>query len=154
MSTTHAVRGTPVNSPRQVLFASLVAPEAEGTVSLEPRGMAVRYPLAGASFLVGMLTMLGVPLTWGFAARWRLYLSAAEISPLLLFAFLLASALALLAYARALTVFWWGTSNSATREPPARSTALNAVLLGLILVLFAGGLWPGLISALSRLLGG
>jgi len=139
---------------KALLFASLVAPEAEGAVSFEQRGMAVRYPLAGAGFLVGMLTMLGVPLTWGFAARWRLYISAAEISPLLLFAFLLASALALLAYAQALTVFWWGTSNSTTREPPARSTALNAVLLALILALFAGGLWPELIPALSRLLGG
>lgn len=139
---------------KALLFASLVAPEAEGAVSFEQRGMAARYPLAGASFLVGMLTMLGVPLTWSFSARWRLYISAAEISPLLLFAFLLASALALLAYARALVVFWWGTSNSTTREPPIRSTALNLALLALILALFVGGLWPELIPGLSRLLGG
>jgi multicomponent Na+:H+ antiporter subunit A len=139
---------------KALLFTSLVAPEVEGAVSLEQQGVAVRYPLAGVGFLVGMLAVLGVPPMWGFAARWRLYTAAAEISPLLLFAFLLASGLALLAYARVLAIFWWGPSNSTTREPPARSTALNAVLLVLILALLAGGLWPELITALSRLLGG
>jgi formate hydrogenlyase subunit 3/multisubunit Na+/H+ antiporter MnhD subunit len=150
-----ALTGVMVHSlAKALLFASLAAPEAEGAVDFGRRGMAARYPLAGAGFLVGMLSVLGVPPLWGFAARWRLYTAAAEISPLLLFTFLLASALALLAYARALVVFWWGAPDPAARETPARSAALNAVLLALILALVAGGLWPEIIPALSRLLGG
>jgi multicomponent Na+:H+ antiporter subunit D len=139
---------------KALLFTSLTAPEAEGPVNFEQRGMASRYPLAGVGFLVGMLAILGIPPLWGFAAHWRLYASAAEISPLLLFAFLLASAMALLAYVRALAIFWWGASNNTIQKPPVRSLALNSVLLVLILILFIGGLWPEIISALSRLLGG
>jgi len=139
---------------KALLFISLTAPEAEGALTFERRGVAARYPLAGAAFLIGMLTMLGIPPLPGFGARWRLYTAAAEINPVLMAAFLLGSALALLAYARALVAFWWGESNSLSREQPTVPGVLNAALLVLIVILFAGGLWPQWVTALSRLLGG
>ncbi len=140
---------------KALLFASLSGPETEGAPTLDKHGMASRYPLAGAAFLVGMLAMLGVPPTWGFAARWQLYAAAAAYgSPWLLFAFLLASGMALLAYARALVIFWWGEPSAEGGSSPARLAALNAVMLVLILALLAAGIWPEMVNAFSRLLGG
>jgi hypothetical protein len=130
---------------KALLFASLSAVENRGPLTLDAAGLAARCPLAGAGFVVGALAMLGIPPTLGFAARWRLYSAAAAAEPLFLLAMLIASALALLAYARVIARCWWGNAADAGRRPvPA---ALAASLVGLSVLLLLAGLWPEAISS-------
>jgi multicomponent Na+:H+ antiporter subunit A len=133
---------------KALLFISISAPEADGLLDCETAGLANRYPISAAGFLFGMLAMLGVPPTLGFAARWRLYETAGQVHPLLLLAFLLSSAFALIAYALALTRVWWGPPGA--NEPPAREPWLQrGTLLLLIGLLLAAGLRPGALEALT-----
>ncbi|HUH62206.1 MAG TPA: proton-conducting transporter membrane subunit [Terracidiphilus sp.] len=133
---------------KALLFISLNAPEAAGVLDGNPAALAARFPVSAFGFLFGMLAMLGVPPTFGYMGRWRLYEIAAQIHPALAAVFIVSSALALIAYALALTRAWWGPAaedEAATREPPAA----RFVLAALAVLLLAGGLWPRLLSLLA-----
>lgn len=132
---------------KALLFVSLSAPEADGALSKGSTGLAARYPISAAGFLAGMLAVLGVPPTFGFIGRWRLYEAAAQAGPRLLALFVLASMLALLAYVRALTRFWWGPSSQEADGIIKEPLLLRITIVGLIVVLLAGGLWPSGIPA-------
>jgi formate hydrogenlyase subunit 3/multisubunit Na+/H+ antiporter MnhD subunit len=137
---------------KAMLFASLSKAETDGLLKPGVRSLAARYPLSGAGFTLGALAILGFPPTLGYVARWRIYTVAANASPWLLGALLLASALAVLAYARALVITWWGAGDQtqekrteeveAVREPLPLAIAL--LCAGLILLLT--GLWPRLLG--------
>ena len=110
---------------KALLFASLAAAEAERPLTLESRGLAVRYPVSAAGFLLGALAVLGVPPTLGYSARWRLYATAAGQNLWLLGLLLLATSLAVLAYARVIARCWWGpaaTPAGSTEERSSRVT--------------------------------
>jgi len=157
-ATTHAVA-------KALLFACVSSPEANGAVEVEHPALAVRYPVSAFGFLVGMLAMLGVPPTLGYIGRWRLYETALRIHPMLLVCFLLSSVFALIAYVLALTQVWWGPEQDAVSQRrmsvDADQSSLNprfgeplllrAVIVGLVALLLAGGLWP---HALQMLPGG
>ncbi len=119
-------------------------------LTLDTRGLAARFPVSGAAFVVGALAMIGVPPLFGFVGRWRLYLAGAESGGVgWLLAMALATALALLYYARAIHRVWLGpppTTRTASRGEPRLAAS---VLLVLIVVVVALGLFPlGLTSAL------
>jgi multicomponent Na+:H+ antiporter subunit D len=144
LGSTGAIIGATVHAlAKALLFASLSAPEAEGPLTLETRGLASRFPLSGAGFLLGVLATLGIPPTAGYAARWRLYGAAAQTNPWLLAALLLGTSLAVLAYARVVATCWWGPSAEARRREPV---TLIVALVGLSLALLLTGLWPSLLS--------
>jgi len=128
---------------KALLFGSLAAAEAEcGPVTLSMGGLASRYPWSAVAFLAGMLAMLGIPPLAGFAARWQLYEAATRIGPLFLGSLLLATALSVLSYSRALALCWWGPSEQSGRgEPPL----LVAALVGICAVLLVIGLWPAIL---------
>jgi multicomponent Na+:H+ antiporter subunit D len=91
---------------KALLFASTAAPEADGEVLTDARGLASRYPLAAVGFVVGALAVIGVPPTLGYAAHWRIF-SAAAASSLPMFAAMVSGAMLMVAtYARAITLFW------------------------------------------------
>jgi NADH:ubiquinone oxidoreductase subunit 5 (subunit L)/multisubunit Na+/H+ antiporter MnhA subunit len=143
---------------KALLFACLSSPESNGALDGLPAGLAAKYPVSAFGFLFGFLAMLGVPPTVGFVGRWKLYTTALEVSPALLAAFLLASALALIAYVRALSQFWWGPAPNAAAADGAPAPAtrpeplvLSAVVIGFVVLVVAGGLWP---QAVEHLLGG
>jgi multicomponent Na+:H+ antiporter subunit A len=139
-----AVLGLTVHAlAKALLFSSLAFGEADGApLTLNTRRLTTRYPWSGVGFLVGALTMLGIPPLAGFAARWQLYEIATQIGLPFLAALLLASAFAVLAYARVIASCWWGP----TREGRKREPVLLAVVLGgLCIVLLSIGLWPGLL---------
>jgi multicomponent Na+:H+ antiporter subunit A len=134
---------------KALLFISLSTPDAAGELDSTPKGLATRYPVSATGFLFGMLAVLGIPPTMGFAGRWRLYDTAAQSGRILLTVFVLASMLALISYVRALTKYWWGASDTETatvKEP----FAVMVVMIGLMLVLLLGGLWPNVLPALIR----
>ena len=135
---------------KALLFICISTPEADGVLDGGGRGLASRYPLSATGFLFGMLAMLGVPPMLGFAARWRLYETATQAGPAVLLAFVLSSALALIAYTLALTRFWWGPPESDGRTAP-EPLPLRGTVLILIVLLLAAGLWP---NALQTLTGG
>jgi multicomponent Na+:H+ antiporter subunit A len=136
---------------KALLFISLSAPEADGALSNDARGLAMRYPVSAAGFLAGMLAMLGVPPMLGFAGRWRLYQTAAAMDHRLLAGFILSSMFALLAYVLCLTRCWWGPRDAEdVTEYTAESLPLRLAVVGLIVVLLAGGLWPDALLALMR----
>jgi len=158
---------------KALLFICLSGPEADGALEGDPKGLATRYPVAAFGFLFGMLAMLGIPPTMGFIGRWRLYETALQISPVLLAVFVLSSILALIAYVLALTKVWWGPACEPNpRHTPPHPTAelsgansiqvaipvssreplvLQGVIVALVALLLAGGIWP---DALQLLLGG
>jgi formate hydrogenlyase subunit 3/multisubunit Na+/H+ antiporter MnhD subunit len=133
---------------KALLFASLAAPEAEDRISPHAAGLAASYPVSGAGFVVGMLAVLGIPPTLGFAGRWRLFQAAAEMGPAVLAAFLAASGMALVAYALALARAWWGPppSGADSRPEPA---LLRAVIVALAALLVVAGAWPAGLEALT-----
>jgi multicomponent Na+:H+ antiporter subunit D len=136
---------------KALLFICLSAPEADGALTNHARGLATRYPVSAAGFLVGMLAMLGVPPLLGFAGRWRLYQTAAGMNHWLLAGFILSSMFALIAYVLCLTRCWWGPrdeDDASTYTP--ESLLFRFAVVGLIVVLLAGGLWPDALLALTR----
>ena len=129
---------------KALLFGSLTTAEADfGPVTLGSGGLASRYPWSATAFLAGSLAMLGIPPLAGFAARWQLYESAIRIGPVFLGLLLLATALSVLAYSRALVQCWWGpaTLEESGRKEPA---ILVAAMAGICAVLLAVGLWPAI----------
>jgi len=141
---------------KALLFICLSAPEADGALDGEPKGLAARYPVAAFGFLFGMLAMLGIPPTMGFLGRWRLYETAVQIGWPLAAVFILSSIFALIAYVLALTRFWWGPPDeldpsSPPEHPTKEPLLLRAVIVGLVGLILAAGIWP---DALQMLLGG
>jgi multicomponent Na+:H+ antiporter subunit A len=138
---------------KALLFISISAPEADGRLTEDARGLASRYPVSATGFMAGLLAMLGVPPLLGFAGRWRLYQTAAETNHWLLAGYVLSSMFALVAYVLCLTGCWWGPASTETDQVDAASAAeplpLRLAIVGLIVVLLAGGLWPGALLALA-----
>jgi multicomponent Na+:H+ antiporter subunit A len=137
---------------KALLFICLAAPEAEGNLHIGRRGLAQRYPVSAAGFLVGMLAMLGIPPLIGFASRWRLYLTAANTNHWLLGGFVLASMMSLVAYVMTLTRIWWGPEVGVEKTAAkAEPVALRLAMILLMAALIVSGLWP---SALLAIAGG
>jgi multicomponent Na+:H+ antiporter subunit D len=141
---------------KALLFTCLSGPEADGALDGEPKGLAARYPVAAFGFLFGMLAMLGIPPTLGYIGRWRLYETALQIGWPLAAVFILSSIFALIAYVLALTRVWWGPPpdphpESDPPHPIGEPFVLQAVIVALVVVLLAVGIWP---NALQLLLGG
>jgi formate hydrogenlyase subunit 3/multisubunit Na+/H+ antiporter MnhD subunit len=141
---------------KALLFICLSGPEADGALDGEHTGLATRYPVATFGFLFGMLAMLGIPPTMGFIGRWRLYETAVQIGWPLAAIFILSSIFALIAYTLALTRVWWGPEHvpnppSSPPHPIKEPYLLQAVIVALVLLVLAGGVWP---DALQMLLGG
>lgn len=134
---------------KALLFISISAPEADGMLSDDARGLAVRYPVSAAGFLAGMLAMLGVPPLLGFAGRWRIYATAAEANHWLLAAFILSSMFALAAYVLCLTRCWWGPPDADGDRTAAEPVMIRLVVVGLIVVLLVGGMWPDALTAFA-----
>jgi multicomponent Na+:H+ antiporter subunit D len=153
-ATTHALA-------KALLFICLAAPEADGALDSEHKGLISRYPVSAFGFLFGMLAMLGIPPMLGYMGRWRLYETALQISPLLLTVFILSSVFALIAYTLALTRVWWGPagdqgpppseSPQPSAHPISEPLVLKGVIVTLVALLLVAGIWPG---ALQMLLGG
>jgi multicomponent Na+:H+ antiporter subunit A len=139
---------------KALLFICLAGPEADGVLDGEHTGLATRYPVAAFGFLFGMLAMLGVPPTMGFAGRWRLYETAFQISPYLLAVFILSSIFALIAYTLALTRTWWGPPREShpfpkLPHPIKESIGLISVIVVLVVLLLAAGIWPDVLQTLQ-----
>jgi multicomponent Na+:H+ antiporter subunit A len=144
-----AILGAAVHSlAKALLFISLSAPENDGKLKPGCGGLTALYPLSGASFLVGMLAVLGVPPVFGFIARWRLYETGVQLGTPVLFVFVLSSGLALIAYANALVRVWWGAEPAEVNISKAPWLS-RAVMVILILALLAGGIWPHALAALT-----
>jgi multicomponent Na+:H+ antiporter subunit D len=129
-----------------LLFGSVGMAEAQSgePLTLESRGLAARYPVAGAAFIVGALGILGLPPTFGFVGRWRLYLAGAEYGGgSLVLAMALATGVAVLYYARAIHRVWLGAAAEAAppRAPRLATIALSVLMVALVTL----GLFPGAI---------
>jgi multicomponent Na+:H+ antiporter subunit A len=141
---------------KALLFICLSGPEADGALEGEHTGLATRYPVAAFGFLFGMLAMLGIPPTLGYIGRWRLYETAVQIGWPLAAVFILSSIFALIAYTLALTRVWWGPEHAPhpSSSPPhliREPFLLKAVIVALVVLVLAGGVWP---DAMQMLLGG
>ena len=151
---------------KALLFACLSGPEEGGALERAHTGLAIRYPVSAFGFVFGMLAMLGVPPTLGYIGRWRLYETALQISPLLLAAFIVSSAFALIAYAMTLARVWWGPAhepnsglpgpillNRRLVNPPiAEPRVLQATIVALVVLILLAGVWPD--AVLQMLHGG
>jgi multicomponent Na+:H+ antiporter subunit A len=148
---------------KALLFVSLAGPEADGTPLVDARGLASRYPIAATGFIVGALSVLGVPLTLGYSAHWRIFVAAATAGKTWLLIILAGAAMLSVAiYARAIALFWWGTelpSHEAQNwrvmvggpVPPGLPRAysrpmLTAAVILLGLALLVTGIWPQLLG--------
>jgi multicomponent Na+:H+ antiporter subunit A len=136
---------------KALLFISISSPEANGELGSGSRGLASRYPVSAAGFLIGMLAVLGIPPTIGFAGRWRLYETAAQLGMGWLAVLLASSMVALIAYVRALTGTWWGAASlgadagmGASAPRMETRTARTCIVLLAALLVMAGVLPSGL----------
>jgi multicomponent Na+:H+ antiporter subunit A len=141
---------------KALLFICLSGPEADGALDGDHTGLATRYPVAAFGFLFGMLAMLGIPPTMGYIGRWRLYETAVQIGWPLAAVFILSSIFALIAYTLALTRVWWGPEHAPhpPLSPPhliREPFLLKAVIVALVVLVLAGGIWP---DSIQMLLGG
>lgn len=139
---------------KTLLFISVSSPEANGELHADARGLATRYPVSAAGFLVGMLAVLGVPPTFGFAGRWRLYGVAAQQGNGWLLVMIVSSMIALFAYVRAFTRTWWGTpseENASGASTPVHSWLSNMCMGLLAAALVIAGVLP---FAVEKLFGG
>ena len=154
---TGAVMGAAAHTlAKSLLFASVAGAERDAPVTLASRGLAARHPLAAAGFVAGALGALGVWPTIGYAGHWRLYETAYAGSWVYLAVLVVAAALSVLAYARVIALCWWGPEPTIdTRRATApelrgsvwRSEALplTVVMVVLIVVVLAVGVWPRLL---------
>jgi multicomponent Na+:H+ antiporter subunit D len=132
-----------------LLFAAVGNVEAGlgQKLTFDRRGLAGRFPVSAAAFIVGALGMVGVPPFLGWVGRWRLYLAGINLGgwPLGL-AMALASALAILFYVRAIHRVWLGTPETpqAASEPRFMSGALVIVIILLVLAGLYLGFGPGM----------
>jgi NADH:ubiquinone oxidoreductase subunit 2 (subunit N) len=129
-----------------LLFGAVAVAEARTgrTLTLESRGLAASCPVSCAAFIVGALGIIGVPPTFGFVGRWRLYLVGAEYGgAALLLAMALATGMALLYYARAIHRVWLGAAadTALPREPKLVAIALSVVMIVVVTL----GLFPGMV---------
>jgi multicomponent Na+:H+ antiporter subunit A len=141
---------------KALLFACLSGPEADGALDGEHTGLINRYPVAAFGFLFGMLAMLGIPPTLGYIGRWRLYETAVQIGWPLAAVFILSSIFTLIAYTLALTRVWWGPAHEPHPHPSPphlirEPFLLQAVIVALVVLVLAGGIWP---DSIQMLLGG
>ncbi len=114
-------------------------------VTQEDRGLAGRFPLSGATFIIGALGILGVPPLFGFLGRWRLYLAGTQAGGAALgIAMVLATALALFYYVRAIHRVWLGQPNGEA-APKGEPRMAAGVLVLLALIALALGIFPALI---------
>jgi multicomponent Na+:H+ antiporter subunit D len=128
------------------LFGAVAAVEArlQHNLTFEDRGLAARFPISAAVFIVGALGMIGVPPTLGFAGRWRLYQAGLALGgPALVVAMAAATVLALLYYVRAIHTIWLGQP---AENVPAVGEVRPAgwILAGLCTLLLIAGAYPGL----------
>ena len=133
---------------KALLFTSVAAPEAEGAALNDARGLASAHPLAGAGFIVGALSVLGVPPTAGYAGHWRVF-AVVSGHPLLFAALAGATMLMVAIYARAIASFWWGSGLSTALKatsPQYNRPVLGVALILLMLALMIAGLWPQLLE--------
>jgi NADH:ubiquinone oxidoreductase subunit 2 (subunit N) len=132
-----------------LLFGAVgVAEHRSGhALTLDDRGLAARYPLSAGVFIVSALGMIGVPPLFGFVGRWRLYLAGVDFGGIwLVLAMATATALALLYYVRAIHLVWLGQPEG---DLPAGEPGLATfVLVALVVLMLAVGLYPGWLTGL------
>ena len=147
---------------KALLFVSLAGPEADGAPLVDARGLAGRYPIAATGFIVGALSVLGVPLTLGYSAHWRIFVATATSGKVWLLVTITGAAMLSVAiYARAIALFWWGqevpspdTPDRNLADAPVSSNSwrgnnrplLAAAVILLGLVLLVTGIWPQLLG--------
>ena len=122
------------------------------TVTLDTRGIAARLPLAGAAFIIGAFSFIGVPAGLGFVAYWRIYTAATEFGgPVLILALLMVAALDLLCYARVIHRTWLGPAEIAVTGAPAYLAPAVLVFLAVVAVVL--GSYPSALTAAVASLG-
>jgi NADH:ubiquinone oxidoreductase subunit 2 (subunit N) len=133
-----------------VLFGAIgIAEHGTGReVTLESRGLLARFPLAGSAFIAAGLGFIGVPPALGFAGHWRLYVAGTEYGgPALLTVMIVASALALLYYVRAIHQVWLGPvpENDGAEVAPVAAGRVGlaaGVVVALAVALVLLGVFP------------
>ena len=126
-----------------LLFGAVGVAEVRlgASLTLDRRGQAARFPVCSAAFIIGALAVIGIPPTVGFVGRWRLYAAGAELGGnALVTAMMIATAVAVLYYARAIHRVWLGGADERTVWPEARVPNLALTLL--VAVILALGIFP------------
>jgi multicomponent Na+:H+ antiporter subunit D len=105
----------------------------------------MRGPLVGAIFVVGALSVAGIPPAVGFAGKLELFRAVAD-EPALIVLFFLGSALSFVYVFQVYQYDFWREK----REDPVRAWPQQVVAAVLALAVLAAGLWPEPLLALSR----
>lgn len=135
-----------------LLFGAVGVAENDLThpMTTAERGLAGRYPVAGAAFIAGALGMIGVPPFLGFLGRWRLYYSGLDAGGVgLAIAMAAATALALLYYVRVIHKVWLGQASEGSITAPQRYIWIEVLFIVVIVLLILAGLFSAILPGLG-----
>ena len=147
---------------KSLLFMGAGAVEqSTGTRRLdELRGLRVSMPITSACFLVGVLTLSGVPLLAGFVSKFSLFLATVQLGGFWWAGVIaiLTGVLTLVVMTRVVVQVFWRAEGEPARARSEVSAAMvgSMVVLALLCVLLGTGptlLWPALSQATQALLG-
>jgi multicomponent Na+:H+ antiporter subunit D len=110
-------------------------------------GAGRRMPITLAAFVIGGLSLIGIPGTAGFVGKWYLVAAAAELGPrgvLMIAPVLLSSLLAVLYVWRVVEAAYFGTDGGAPPDAPSGRAEAPAVMLTVLMAAAAANVWFGL----------
>jgi len=127
------------------LVVACVAERLHSTALIDLRGIGKRMPITMAAFVIGGLSLVGVPGTAGFVSKWYLVLGALERGSLLLAFLILLSSLLAVVY------LWRVVELAYFQEPDPDAPKLSESTQSLIpaYVLIAGTLYFGVFTEWS-----
>ncbi len=132
-----------------LLFAAVGCAEdgLNHPLTLSDRGLATRYPVSAAAYIVGSLGMIGVPPLFGFVGRWRLYEAAISYGGWGLGLVLaVGTVFALLYYVRSIHRVWLGDGvSSGTPEPKV----IRWLMIGFMMLALMMGVFPAFFLGLG-----
>ncbi len=133
------------------LCAAFVVYQAKTDNIYEISGNFKFHPVVSYSFLIGGLSLVGLPLFNGFISKWMIYIATLESYPFLTILALMATVLTLAYILKAFYVIFLGNTEPGVddRKMPLSMMVPMVVLSALIIIL---GIMPGLSVWLSSLM--
>jgi multicomponent Na+:H+ antiporter subunit D len=107
-------------------------------------GLGRQMPIVMISFLIGSLSIAGIPLLNGFVSKWMIYVATWEVNPLLTVVCLIVSAITLAYYMKAFSSIFLGPCRIKIKEKTPLCMIVPVLILTALCVII--GIFPQIIT--------